>query len=59
MEGVRKDFEDARFTYDGHVVAANNDGHIYIWNLEKALNDNEIAQAKKMPHDRDQKTVFQ
>ena len=51
------DFEDARFSYDGYIVAANNDGHIYVWTIEDALKGIS-AKAYKLPHDRIRKLFF-
>ena len=52
------DFEDAAFSYDGYAVAANNDGRIYIWNIEEAVKTNVVAQGYDMPHGKIRKLFF-
>jgi len=54
----RRDFEDAAFSYDGFAVAANNDGNIYVWNIEEAIEKNSQAQAYELPHEKIRKLFF-
>ena len=52
------DFEDAAFSYDGHVVAANNDGRIYVWDIDKSISEGGEAKAYEMPHEKIRKLFF-
>jgi WD40 repeat protein len=57
-ENLRSDLEHAKFTYDGHIVVASNDGNLYTWRLENILNGNLISRAIPMPHDKIRKLFF-
>ena len=52
------DFEDAAFSYDGYVAAVNNDGRIYIWNIEEQTQVDKVAEAYEMPHEKIRKLFF-
>lgn len=58
QNGSKMDFEDAAFSYDGYAVAANNDGCIYYWNIDQAVNGNEHAVAVSLPHVKIRKLFF-
>ncbi|MCM8542622.1 MAG: protein kinase [Lentisphaeraceae bacterium] len=58
ISGDKMDFEYATFSHDGYAVGANNDGYLYLWDIEKALNEKGFALPVKMPHVKIRKLFF-
>ncbi|MCM8526369.1 MAG: WD40 repeat domain-containing protein [Lentisphaeraceae bacterium] len=56
--GDKMDFEYAVFSHDGYVAAANNDGCVYLWDVEAALKEKRPARAVRIPHLKIRKLFF-
>ena len=54
----KADLEDARFSYDGKIVAASNDGKLYMWSLDEVLAGDLKVRSIKMPHSKIRRLFF-
>ena len=50
LDKSSSDLEDARFSYDGHIALACNDGFVYIWNVDESVRGAGEVQKVKMNH---------
>ena len=52
------DLEDARFSYDGYIALACNDGFVYVWNVDEAVRGAGEVQRIKMDHKKIRRIFF-